>query len=126
MAPEVTTFGTNAVSLVARLDFFAFEIPPVRYRRKLFDAHGCSRLLGHWAELTSVRTIVCDLVRDDQMVFGIDGRLHVIANNARASGLHRVGIRIGQRYLFIRCFIESHLDFFELLHFYFQRCDLAI
>src|SRR4029077_707986 len=40
---------------------------------------------------------------DDQMVLGIDGDLHIVADNASAltAGRHRAGIRIGQGDLFV-------------------------
>jgi hypothetical protein len=43
-------------------------------------------------------THIRDFVRHNQMVFGIDRRLHVVADDtgAAAAGRHRPGIRIGQ------------------------------
>ena len=44
-------------------------------------------------------------MRDDQMMFGVDGDLDVVADDtgAAAAGRHRAGIRIGQRDLLVRC-----------------------
>ena len=42
-------------------------------------------------------------MRDDQMVLGIDGDLHIVADNASAlaAGRHRAGVGIGQGDLFV-------------------------
>jgi hypothetical protein len=63
------------------------------------------RLLGHVGELRPVGADVGHLMRDDQMMLGVDGDLDVVAYDARASAArrHRTGIRIGQRYLLVRC-----------------------
>ena len=47
--------------------------------------------------MTSVR----HFVRDDQMVFGFDNHLHVVADHPRApaTGSHRAGIRVSHRQL---------------------------
>jgi hypothetical protein len=62
------------------------------------------RLLGHGRELRQVAPDVGHLMRDDQMMLGIDGNLDVVAHNTRAAtaGRHRAGIGIGQRYLLLK------------------------
>ncbi|MNF81606.1 hypothetical protein D3C84_638850 [compost metagenome] len=75
-------------SLMARQDFFAFEIPSVGDRREFLDAHGLSRLLGHGAQLVSISPIVRYFVGHDQVVLRVDRRLYVVADYAGAPGLH--------------------------------------
>ena len=61
---------------------------------------------------------VGDLMGNDKMVPGIDGRLYVVANHAgpSAAGRHRVGIRVGQRQLLVRLLLQLDLDFAEVFH----------
>ena len=65
-------------------------------------------------------------MRDDQMMCGVDGDLDVVADDARAAaaGRHRAGIRIGQRYLLVRCGKHLHLENLEPLHLLLQHRDL--
>src|SRR6188472_4613500 len=65
-------------------------------------------------------------MRDDQMMCGVDGDLDVVANDPRAAaaGRHRAGIRIGQRYLLVRCGKHLHLENLEPLHLLLQHRDL--
>ena len=65
-------------------------------------------------------------MRDDQMMCGVDGNLDVVANDtgATAAGRHRAGIRIGQRYLLVRCGEHLHLENLEPLHLLLQHRDL--
>ena len=65
-------------------------------------------------------------MRDDQMMFGVDGDLDVVADDtgASAAGRHRAGIRIGQRYLLVRCGKHLHLENLETLHLLLQLRDL--
>jgi hypothetical protein len=54
---------------------------------------------ARFAEL--INTGVGHLMRHNQMVFGIDCGLHVLANNPGTPGLHRTCIRVGQRGLLV-------------------------
>jgi hypothetical protein len=51
-------------------------------------------------------------MRNNQMKLGVDGNLNIVADDARAAtaGRHRVGIRIGQRYLLVRRGKQGHLE----------------
>ena len=54
-------------------------------------------------KLRAVRANRRDLVRHDQMVLGIDGSLHIVADDAgtTTAGRHRAGIGISERDLLI-------------------------
>ena len=60
-------------------------------------------LAAHGGQLRPIAADIGHLMRDDQMVLGIDGDLHVVADNARAlaAGRHRARIGIGQRDLLV-------------------------
>ena len=60
------------------------------------------------------------------MMFGVDGNLDVVADDAGAAtaGRHRASIRIGQRYLLVRCGKHLHLEDLEPLHLLPQHRDL--
>ena len=65
----------------------ALNSVPLKYPRQfVFFPANCVPH-GHLAQLRAIVTDVSDLVRHDQMVFGIDRRLHVLAHQARALGL---------------------------------------
>jgi hypothetical protein len=61
-------------------------------------------------------------VRYNQMMLGVDGHLHVVAHNARASAAcgHRTGIGIGKRYLLVRRGQHLHIECLQPLHFLSQ------
>ncbi len=64
-------------------------------------------LLGrrrHRAQLIAVKTLVCDVMRDDDVGFGIDDILDVVADELAVpgAGLHGTGIWISQGYLAVR------------------------
>ena len=65
-------------------------------------------------------------MRDDQMMLGIDGNLDIVADDtgAAAAGRHRASVRIGQRYLLVRCGKHLHLENLEPLHLLLQHRDL--
>jgi hypothetical protein len=113
VAPEVSVLGTKTVMPAS---WHARISSPLKYSlsatAESFYTHGLSRLFGHGAQLVSINSVVRDLMRHHQMVLRIDRRLHVVADNSGALGLHRTGIGIGQGDLFIRCFVELNLDFF--------------
>jgi hypothetical protein len=55
------------------------------------------------------------MMRNDQMMVGLDGNLNVVADDAgtAAAGGHRGGIEIGQRYLLVRGGKHLHLETLE-------------
>ena len=57
------------------------------------------------------------------MVLGVDGHLHVLAHNTRASAScgHRTSIEIGKRYLLVWRGQHLHIDCLEPLHFLFCK-----
>jgi hypothetical protein len=78
-----------------------------------------------------LRPIVADighLMRDDQMVLGIDGDLHIVADNASAlaAGRHRAGVGIGQRDLFVGRGLNLLANLPEGLHLPPQALDLLL
>jgi hypothetical protein len=83
--------------LVASKDLLAFEVAPVSHRREPVGSHRLTRLLGHLVQLISVTADVRDFVRDNQMMLGIDRRLHVVADDSGAFALacHRTRVGVG-------------------------------
>ena len=78
-----------------------------------------------------MRAVVADighLVRDDQMMLGVDGHLDVVADDAGAlaAGGHRTGIRIGQGDLLVGCGLDLPSHLFERLHLPAQALDLLL
>jgi len=69
---------------------------------------------------------VGDLVRDDQMVFGIHHRLHVVADHAGAFavGGHGPCVRIGQRDLMVWRIRDHSLHHLKLPHLTAQRLQM--
>ena len=59
------------------------------------------RLLSHFGRLRSIRATVRYFVRDNQMMLGIDGDLHVVAHDAgpAAARGHRSAVGIAQGYV---------------------------
>ena len=71
---------------------------------------------------------VGDLVRDDQMVLGIDGHLNIVADDtgALAAGRHRTGIGIGQGDLFVGRGFDLSAHLLERLHLSPQALNLLL
>ena len=98
--PEVCVLGMtgqNAGALAGQ-HLVAVVIAAVGQHRDLLASGRVSRLAAHRGQLGPVAADIGDLVRDDQMVLGIDGDLHVVADDAGAlaAGRHRAGVGIGQ------------------------------
>src|SRR5271163_3647541 len=79
----------------------------------------------------SLQTLVtsCATIRwCSQMVLGIDGDLHIVADNASAltAGRHRAGIGIGQRDLFVGRGLNLLANLSEGLHLPLQALDLLL
>jgi hypothetical protein len=66
------------------------------------------------------------LVRHDQVVFGVDRGLHIVADHARAPTAcrHGAGVGIGQRDLLVRRGLNLLLRLFQGLHLPAQAGDL--
>jgi hypothetical protein len=73
-------------------------------------------------------THVGDLVRHDQVVLGIHGRLHVVAHDAGTStaGGHRARIGIGQRDLSVLGRLHLFTDRVQYLHLLLDVGDLVL
>ena len=86
------------------------------------------RLLGHIGKLRPIRAAVRYLVRHDQMMLGIDGDLHVVADDAgtAAARRHRTAIGIGQRDLLVGRSAHLPLVDGKLAHFLLQLCQLLL
>ncbi len=65
-------------------------------------------------------------MRDDQVVLRVNRSLDVVADNPRASCLHRTGIWIRERYLFVGCCVELNLDLLEASHLLLQGRNLVL
>ena len=61
-------------------------------------------------ELAPVTAFIGHFMGNNQMVLGINNRLNVIAHDAVPPALHGACIRIGQRYLLVRCFLQFHFN----------------
>src|SRR5262249_44626151 len=78
--PADTLKGDKDVARGA-FDFFAAEVAAVSDNIEIGSFQCCLRLLGHACKLRPVTSDVCHLMRDDQMMFGIDGDLNIVADN---------------------------------------------
>ena len=60
------------------------------------------------------------------MMLGVDGHLHVVTHDARASAAcgHRMRIRVSKRYLLVRRGQHLHIECLQPLHLFFQLCEL--
>ena len=106
----------------------AFEVAAIGDGFEAFCLQCRLRLVGHVRELRLIGADVGDLVRDDQMVRRINGRLHVVADHAGAApaGCHRAGIGIGEGYLLIGRGEHLFLDRLEALHLFFELDELLL
>jgi hypothetical protein len=84
---------------MAGQDLFVVEVTTVGNHVELAGLESRLGLLGHDGEPGAVVAHIGHLVGDDQVVFGVDRRLHIVANHAvaPATGGHGVGVGIGQR-----------------------------
>jgi hypothetical protein len=79
-------------------------------------------------ELRAVGADVGHLVRDDQMMLGVDRDLHVVADNTGAAPArrHRAGIGIGKRDLLIGRSQHPRLELREAPHLLPQLGELLL
>ena len=80
-------------SLIASEDLLAFEVAAIGESFEVFCLQCRLRLVGHVRKMRLVGADVGHLMRDDQMVRRIHGRLHVVADHAGAApaGRHASG-----------------------------------
>jgi len=104
----------------------AVEVAAVGQGRDLLAARGGLRLQPHRLQLGSVMAQVGHLVRYDQVVLGVYGGLHIVADHARApsAGRHGARIRIGQRDLLVRRSLDLLLHRLQGLHLTAKAGDL--
>ena len=68
--------------LFAGQDFLTFEVTPIRNDVQVIAAQRGFRRLRHGRQLRSIGADVGDLVRDNQMVRGVDRTLHIVSDHA--------------------------------------------
>ena len=79
---EVIGFeGDRDTGFVAFQDFFAAKVAPVSDNIEIGSFQCCLRRLGHACKLRPVAADVGHLMRDDQMVSGIDGDLNIVTDD---------------------------------------------
>lgn len=77
--------------------------------------------------MLAVGANVGDFVRDDQVVLGLDGGLHVIPDQPSAgAGSHGPCVRVSQRYLAGGGLLQLRLDLPQFRHVLLQGCDLFL
>src|ERR1700676_38099 len=84
--------------LVAREDLQAAEVAAIGNGFERLSLQNTLRLLGHIGKLCPISAGVRYLMRHNQMMLGIDGDLHVVADDAGTApaGCHRTAVGIGQ------------------------------
>lgn len=93
-------------NLFARQNLRSFEVATVGEHIQGFFTHsvfGSGRYVG---QLRTIMTEIHDLVRDNEMMFGIHRDLNVLADDTSAptAGFHGARVGIRQRELFVRRF----------------------
>src|ERR1700729_4282276 len=85
-------------------------------------------LPAHGGQLRPIAADIGHVMGDDQMVLGIDGDLHIVADNTSAltAGRHRAGIGIGQGDLFVGRGLNLLANLPEGLHLPPQALDLLL
>src|SRR5262245_2019789 len=108
--------------LVAGEDLRAAEVAAIGNGLDRTGPEHCFCLLCHIGHFSPVRAAVRDLMRDDQMVLGIDGYLHVVTDHSGPAPTrrHRAAVGIGQGDLLIGR--DKHLLLVDdkLAHFLLQ------
>jgi hypothetical protein len=65
---------------------FTLEVTAVGYRVEFINRHRVLRRNGHRRQSAVVVEPVRDFVRHNQVIIGFNCRLHVVTDNARATG----------------------------------------
>lgn len=84
-------------------------VTAIRYHRELLGSQHFLGFLSHRRQLP-VAADVANVMRDNQVVFGLHGALHVIAHDPRAAAVYRAGMRVGQGQLLVRCLKYPDLE----------------
>jgi len=89
--------GRNTRALTAD-KLFTLEITSISNDGYVFCPECIARLRGHAEELIAIMANIGHLVGDDQMMFSVNGYLHVVAHpaGAAAAGGHGTGIWVGE------------------------------
>src|SRR6185437_2135459 len=77
-------------------------------------------------QLITIEAIIGNDMRDNQMVLRVNRSLDVVADDPGSSCLHRTGIWIRERYLFVGCCVELDLDLLEASHLFLQGRNLVL
>ena len=114
--------------IVAGLDLRAAEVAAVGEGLQLALAHRLACGHRHRAQLRAVAADVGDLVRNDEVVLGVDRRLHVVAHDARSLGpvAHRSCVGIGQRELPVGLVLQAFLHLVHPAHLLAQGLELVL
>lgn len=101
--------GDGDAGLLASNDLFAFVVAFVGDCFDRIAGHLVARLVRHHRKGIAVITVVRHLVRDDQMVFGFDSALHVVADHTGllARRCHSATVRVRQRHLRLAGVVHS-------------------
>ena len=128
--PDVCVLGMQGrtAGALAGQHLVAVVIAAVGQHREFLASGRIQRLLPHRGQLRPVAADIGDLVRDDQMVLGIDGHLNIVADDAGAlaAGRHRPGVGIGQGNLFVGRGFDLSVHLLEGLHLPPQALDLLL
>ena len=86
------------IGVGAGLDLLARIVAAIGYGLELVDAKHGLGLFAHVGELCPIRAAIRHFVRDDEVVLGIDGNLHIVADDAGTTPArrHRTAVGIGQ------------------------------
>jgi hypothetical protein len=68
---------------VAGQKFFVLEVTGISNHRQILSVQHIACLCRHGRELAAITAFIGHLMRNDQMMFGIDGRLDVVAHDIR-------------------------------------------
>ena len=111
---------------MARKDLWTVEVAAIGYSVERLGFKNGLRLLGHVGELRPIRAAVRHLVGHNQMMLGIYGDLHIVANDAGAAAArgHRTAVGIGQRDLLVGRSKHLLLVNGKLAHFLLQLRQL--
>ncbi len=104
--------GDRDAGLLARDDLLALVVALVGNRLDVVAGHYFPRRMRHHRQGVAIVAEVRHLVRDDQVMLGLDGTLHIVADDAGflARRRHRAGIGIGQRDLRLAADVHALLD----------------
>ena len=127
---DVRVLGTirRDAGAFARQNLVAAEVAAVGQDGDLLAARGLLRLQRHRCKLVAIVPLVDHLVGHDQMVLGVDGDLHIVADGggAFAAGRHRTGVGIGQRDLLVGRVLDRLLHHLQGLHLLAQAGNLLL